>query len=544
MSKKWFEFWKSDDPENEMISETMDGSPDYELNTHIHQEYINMAFGHDKDSPLSSLMLRKYIKNPFEHIEELRNAARWAYHSNGVVSAGIDYLRSMHTLDGVVVTKSRSDGTYPDNYQKNKAKMEATLNTIHYKQVIRDGLFCDANDGMYAAYFETKVSAPKLGRYLSDYDIENIYEINELGVNATVVPLPIDRVRIVGRRNNSYQIAFDLRYFDEMDERTRKIRLSAMPKEIQDGWTSRNNGRVKGDWLVLNNDKTIVTKIKSKITDPFGIPFAIAALDDISYAKYFIDTKRNVLDSVNHQIVYETFPEGKERGTSALTQPQQQAQHELVKNALMSRRTNTSGTSFFSLASGTKLDKITLDVQLLDEKNETAIKDCVNKDLGLSASALDGSASGNYSTATLNMELVAANVYTWIEDIVLELNKCINKAIIRDSSCVVNLYILPVTMVNRDRMVGYMNSLYSQGKGSLIAWIASTGFNPDSYISLMEYEKQEDFENRYPVHKTSFTMSARASSDQGGRPATESDNPSTIQTKTNGSNMMPKPSSG
>ena len=306
-----------------------------------------------------------------------------------------------------------------------------------------------------------------------------------------------------------------------------------------------DNGRLPGPWLRLDNNKTIVTKIKSELTDPYGIPFAIAALDDVSYAQYFVDTKRNVLDSVNNQIVYETFPEGKEKGTSALSEKQQKQQHELVKRALANKSGNSSGTSFFSLAAGTKLDRIPLDVSLLDEKNENAIKDAVNKDLNVSASALDGSSTGNYSTANLNLELVAANVYTWIEDIADELNKCINRNVISDASCRVEFYILPITMVNREKMVGYMADIYARGKGSLYAWIAATGFNPDNYVALMDYELQEDFENRYPVHKTSFTVTEKDGSDEeGGRPPNESDDPAAVQQKTNGANNTPKPSTG
>ena len=165
----------------------------------------------------------------------------------------------------------------------------------------------------------------------------------------------------------------------------------------------------------------------------------------------------------------------------------------------------------------------------------------------MSSSALDGSSTGNYSTANLNLELVAANVYTWIEDIVAELNKCINHAVIDDASCVVELYILPITMVNRERMVGYMSNLYAQGKGSLIAWIASTGFQPENYLALMEYELAENFESRYPVHRTSYTASGKnepeqGAQDEGGRPPENSTTPASIQEKTNGGNQAPKPS--
>ena len=81
--------------------------------------------------------------------------------TNGVVSGAIDYMKSLHTLDTVVVCKSKkANGTYPKNYRISRSKMEATLHTIHYKQVIRDAVFRNANDGMYVAYFETASVAP------------------------------------------------------------------------------------------------------------------------------------------------------------------------------------------------------------------------------------------------------------------------------------------------------------------------------------------------------------------------------------------------
>lgn len=546
-NRRWYQFWRRDSEIDAGIVEenaimNRDDDPNHEFNTDIGSSYIRILES-SGDMPFSIREIRAFARNPFAHIREIRKMAHCAYYTNGVISTAIDYMKSMHTLDGVIICKAkRADTKKLRNYKMNKSKMEATLSTIHYKQVIRDALFKNANDGMYAAYFETSSAPPDLRTALTDYDVQNITEINSLGINAMVIPLPINYVRIVGRRNNSYQIAFDLRYFQQFNEDALKKKLAGFPKEIQEGWLRFDND-MSSPWLVLNNNKTIVTKIKSELSDPYGIPFAIAALDDISYAQYFVDTKRNVLDSVNNQVVYETFPEGKDKGTSALTEKQQRQQHDLIKNALSSKRRNGSGTSFFSLAAGTKLDSINLDVSLLDEKNENSIIDSVNKDIGVSASALDGSSSGNYSSANLNLELVSANVYTWIEDIVDELNKCINKNIICDSSCAMELYVLPVTMVNKDKMVGYMADLYARGKGSLYAWIAATGFNPDCYIALMDIELQEDFENRYPVHRTSYTTSGN-DTQKSGRPKSDSDNASTIQTKTNGANSQPKPSTG
>ena len=554
--RPWFRFWEQNAGGSTMHEESAASSPNarveaHEFNSNIPNSYIRLLRdGSTEDMPYTTKQIRQFARNPMHNIEPLRELARWAYYTNGVVATAIDFMRSLHTLDTVVASKSRhSDGAYPANFKKNKAKMVSTLQTIRYKQIIRDGILKDANDGMYAAYFETVSSTPDYRAALTDLDIYNITEINALGVNAMVISLPIDYVRIIGRKNNSYQIAFDLRYFSTIDESNRKNKLLGFPKEIQEGYLKYETGDLDAPWLRLDNNKTIVTKIKSEISDPFGIPFAVAALDDVRYAQYFIDTKRRVLDSVNNQVVYETFPEGKEKGTSALTASQQEKQHNMVKGALSGSNSSSNGVSFFSLASGTKLDSISLDISILDEKNETSITNAVNKDLGFSAAALDGSSTGNYSTANLNLELVAANVYTWIEDIVEELNKCINHNIICDPSCRVEFYVLPITMVNRDKTVGYMSDLYSRGKGSLYAWIAATGFSPDVYTALMDYELQEDFENRYPVHRTSFTVTGKDAPEYedhntGGRPSAGSDAPASIQEKTNDGNNMPKPSTG
>ena len=526
-------------------------SASHEFNTNIPSSYIRiLRNGNAAEMPYTTQDMRRFAQDPMLYIRELRELARWAYNTNGVITTAIDYMRALHTLDTVIASKSRrADGSYHANYKKNRAKMSSTLQTIRYKQVIRDGIFNNANDGMYVAYFETSVSAPDYRVALTDADIQSITEINSLGINAMVIPLPVDYVRIIGRKNNSYQIAFDLRYFSTIGEDKRKNKLMGFPKEIQEGYLEYETGNLPAPWLKLDNNKTIVTKIKSAISDPFGVPFAIAALDDVGYAQYFVDTKRSILNSVNNQVIYETFPEGKDKGTSALTAKQQQDQHNMVKRALSNKNSNTNGVSFFSLASGTKLDSISLDISLLDEKNESSITNAINKDVGFSAAALDGSSSGNYATANLNLELVAANVYTWIEDIVDELNKCINHTIICDKTCRVEFYVLPITMVNRDKTVKYMSDLYARGKGSLCAWIASTGFNPDVYLALMDYELQEDLENKYPVHRTSFTITGKDAPEHedhnlGGRPTTESSDESAVQQKTNGGNGAPKPSTG
>lgn len=515
----------------------------YGYNTSL--PYLRVVLGdYMDDLPCSIHEIRRYARNPQLYNKELRDLAWWVYSVNGSVRSAVNYMCTMHTLDKVVVCKSGKIGKErPKNFAKNRKRMISVLNTIKYKQQIRDNLMKNANDGTAFYYFETTNRPLSNEKFLSEYEVENVVEINELGVNASIISLPVDWCKIISKRNNSYVAAFNLRYFDLFNAKELEARLRAMPQEIRDAYQDRKDSGVLNPWVVLDNDKTIVTKVNSTENQPWGVPMAVTAFDDILYADYFVNTKRSVLDNVNNQIIYMTFPEGKEKGTSSLSRDQQKDQHEKVKSAIVNRKSK-SGISFFSLASGTKLNKMEVDIDIFDEKNESTIKDAVPADLGMSSASLDGNTKGNYATATLNLELVAGYVYTWIENYMNELNKCINANIIKDSSCVVDCYILPITFANRDKQVQYMKDLYSSGKGSLLAWISAAGFDSDAYISLMDYELECDFENKYPVHATSYTMSNKDKDDStvGREKIDNPTNENTIQSQSSNSNENPKPS--
>ena len=62
---------------------------------------------------------------------------------------------------------------------------------------------------------------------------------------------------------------------------------------------------------------------------------------------------------------------------------------------------------------------------------------------------------------------------------------------------------------------------------------------------MVEYEIEQDYENRFPVHRTSYTQSG--DDNQGGRPTKEDDNENvtnenTVRSRSNNSNNTKKPS--
>lgn len=473
------------------------------------------------------------LQNPIANHETAIRLSEFVYGKNGIVSNSIDYMTALMTLDRIVTTK-----TSTEKAKKMRELMSSTLEKVNDKQFIRDALFTDMLDGIAFYYFEITQKNSDKTKYLHDYQVENIMEINELGINASILSLPWRYCKIVGKKNGRYVIAFDLRYFSDYTGEELERKLRKYPKEIVDGY---NNPSRTGNWLVLNSDRVMCCKIKCKNSEPWGRSLIIAALSDVLYKDYFIDTKRNVLDEVNNKIIYETFPEGKDKGSCALTGKQQQAQHDTVKGAIMNKN-NRSGTSFFSVAAGTKLDKIDVDVDIFDSKNESSLNDQIAQDLGICASLIGAMSTGTFAGSTSNLEMITSQIYTWVCEWSKELSYVINKNIIKDSNNKVDIYYFPTSFVNRKEFFEMMKDLYTNASGSLKFLIASTGVDPDIYLSVMDEEIEEGFDKKYLPHQTSFTYTGDKSDDQGGRPKTDNPSENTVKSQSNNGNDIPSPS--
>lgn len=469
--------------------------------------------------------VKKWLKDHVRNNKELRRTSRLLYNSSGIYTNVIDYMVALPTLDRVIYSLNKGHA----RFKNNKDLFSLALRKMKDKIIARDILHKLAVDGTSFYYFETSASQ-ELPQYMSDIEVDIVSEINS-EFNCSAIPLPTDYCKIVGRKNSSYVVAFDMSYFDQFLSNGLSLKLKRFPKEIRDQYKNYKKD-ISKKWAVLDNNKTICNKVRAGIEERWGRPIGLAAFIDMLYDEYFVDTKRNILDEINSTIVYQTFPEGEQKGTSSLTQTKQKQQHDNIKNALF-QRGSRKGLNFFSVASGTKLDKITTNVDFLKAKGEDELIKRISTNLGFAGSALNGQ-DGNFSSQTTNIEMVSAEIFSWLEQIQEEFNKVINANLIKDSKVYVEVYYLPITHVNRKTMVANMKDLYTSGRGSLTAWIASTGWNPEAYMALMDYELEEGFDDKYPVHETSFTMSGKA-----GAPTVDSSNPNTIKSKTNGSNNNP-----
>lgn len=511
---------------------------EYEFNSYRSAlAYSNYYFGFDIFTCYTQDQLAAIVRDPMGNNQLLREISLTLYGTDGVFTNTVDYLTAMPTLDRVIIPH----GKFPNRKRQNKELMESALRKIKDNEIVRDALFKGMIEGIAFYYFETATTPSSNRKTLTDYEVDSIVEINELGINASIISLPTNYTKIVGMKNSSYVLAFNLDYFNSVEGETREKKLRKYPKEIRDAYTERERDPTnRGNWLILDNKKTIVHKIRSKRDEKYGRPLVLAAISDILYGDYFTKTKRNVLDEINNRIIYQTFPEGKDKGTSALTKQQQQHQHDSVKGAVMNKN-NRGGISFFSVAAGTKINAIEAsNTDIFDSKYESNLNDKISLDMGIAGALLNGVGSGSYAAQQQNLELITAQLFQWIDQISAELNKCISENIIQDNRNWVEFCYLPMTHVNKGAMVGYMKDLYLQGKGSLSLWASACGIKPEVFYALLDSELEDDIENKYPVHQTSYTLSSNNQSP--GRPQTDNPTDSTIVSRSNNGNAMPSPS--
>lgn len=485
------------------------------------------------------------IQNPMfdENNRQLRDISRRLYSCDGILRNTIDYMKALPTLD-YVVTNYVSDKTS----NTHKEIMRYVMRKIKHKQLVRDIILKGCIDGVAFYYLDTGVLKKDNRKYLSKTQATSISEVNALKpklakLNVAIKSLPTNYCRILGTRNNYYVVGFDLKYFDNGTE-SAQDKLKKYPKEIVDAYNKWVNGERKTNSVfVLDNTKTIVHKISSNLDEPWGRPLVLGAIEDIVYSDEFRKTKRNLLDNVNNNIIYETFPEGKTAGTSALTKKQQEEQHNAVKNAVQ-RRVNSNGTTFFSVAAGTKIGSIETKTDLFDNDYESNLDTKVGTDLGFAASLLNASGTTSFSSQQTNLSLVTSQLFEWIDDIVSEINKVINYNILGLNYINAEINYLPITHLNRGEYFKTAKELFTIGRGSLAYLANCAGLSKEVYFAMLDEQLEEGVMDKYPVNATSYNTSGNQDDNKGGRPTNDNPtNDNTIKSKTNNSNEQPKPNS-
>ena len=175
----------SENPNEAKASENI--SKEYEFNSYWSCGDYESIFGTGVYDYFSKEEIESVLRNPIANHDSAIRLSEFAYAKNGIVRNSLDYRNSMMTLDRVVITPRCRSKT---KAQKNKELMTDVLNKIDDKAFMRDALFTDDLDGIAFYYFEIRKRAVDRTKFLSDYEAENIYEINNSDVNASIITLP------------------------------------------------------------------------------------------------------------------------------------------------------------------------------------------------------------------------------------------------------------------------------------------------------------------------------------------------------------------
>ena len=157
--------------------------------------------------------LRSIVKNPMANNETLRDVSWRLFAMDGTYANTVLYMDSLPTLSHVVVTHGKSK----TKKKKNKEAMENTLRAIKDKEIIRDIMFKGMVDGISFGYFETNQRNLSNAKGMNDYDVRSIVEINNTEYNISIISLNPKYTKIIGIKNGTYVIAFDLNYFVNSD---------------------------------------------------------------------------------------------------------------------------------------------------------------------------------------------------------------------------------------------------------------------------------------------------------------------------------------
>ena len=183
---------------------------------------------------------------------------------------------------------------------------------------------------------------------------------------------------------------------------------------------------------------------------------------------------------------------------------------------------------------------IDVSTDIFDSKNEANLNSDIAMNMGISAALIGAMTTGTYSGNVNNLEMITAQLYTWVTDWKDELTHVINKNVIKDRNNPVDIYYFPTSFVNRKNFFEMMKGLYTDAAGSLTFLIAASGVDPDIYMSVMDDELDDGIFEKYLPHQTSYTLSSNEN--VNGRPTTDNPSDNTVKSNNQNGNATPSPS--
>ena len=495
----------------------LSNSNEIELNS---LSYNSFSLGRLDTDYISMSDLKQYVKYPMIYNEILRTISRQSYSSNGIYGQTIDRIIALPTLSYITTLRSK----LPKMKEK-KDKFNTILKMLNIDRTTRDILRHLLIDGEYIGILrDTSASNKKIDT--SMITIESIDRLEGLSLddNFMIQPLDLDYCKIIGFQNNISIAAFDMMYFDQFKLNGLLNEIKNFPKTFVKAYMDYRKDSSKR-WFILDYRKTIALKAKANEIDAHGIPFGISAFTDMKLSNDYDDSQYQLISELASSIYYIILPEGEKKGSSSLNSTQQKEVIEAFKGAV---KVNTSGNiakiSTLSLAPGTEINRLSKDSSLIKDTLSDENMKKVATGLGIASSALNAeSNSANLGSLQINLDLISAQVFQYINEIAREETRVINEHLDILPKDYIDIKFLPITWLNKKDVYEKAKDLFTLAGGSRQFLIAAAGFDPSDYLSICDEEIEMGFDEKYLPHITSFTASDNADTanedgNLGGRP--------------------------
>jgi len=502
---------------NNQSTPPLSNSNEIELNS---LSYSSFSLGRLDTDNISMSDLKQYVKYPMIYNEILRIISRQSYCLNGVYGQSIDKMVALPTLSYITTLRNNSK-----QMKNKKAKFNILLKMLNIDRTTRDILRHLFIDGSYVGILRDS-SASNKNIDTGSMSVESIDRLEGLSLdnNFMIQPLDLDYCKIVGFQNNISIAAFDMMYFDQFKYGGLLNEIKNYPRNFVKAYMDYKKDSSKR-WFILDYKKTIALKAKANEIDAWGIPFGISAFTNMKSSSDYDDSQYQLISELASSIYYIVLPEGEKKGSSSLNSTQQKEVIEAFKGAV---KVNTSGNiakiSTLSLAPGTTIDRLSKDSSLIKDTLSDENLKKISTNLGMASSALNAeSNSANLGSLQINLDLISAQVFQYINEIAKEQTRVINSHLDILPKDYINIEYLPITWLNKDDMYSKAKELFTLAGGSRKYLIASAGFDVNSYLATLDEEIEDGLDDKYLPHITSYTSSDSADKPNpedniGGRP--------------------------
>lgn len=526
----------SDNINNQNNTESPTPSPPLSHNVELNSLSSNAYFLYEALATGVTLeQLKLYVKYPMKYNRQIRQLTREMYSAQGIFGNVVDYSVSAPTLDFITIC---SENTKKN--QKKRKLFNQVIDKLNHKLTSRDILLHLFLDGMYVGILRD-TQKKKVDATYVDLTIIDKLEGLVLDDNLMIQPLNLDYVKFVGFQNNDYVVAFDMQYFDSFSGNGLQREIRNYPIDFAKAYLAYKKDALANRWYKLDQKTTVALKFKANINEPFGRTLAIAALSDMFFEEMYTESQRANVSELSGNIYHMTLPEAEKKGQCSLNQDQQKNQVAAFEGAV---KVNTSDgrigkVTTLTLAPGTEIGKLSRSNDLLkDTLTDENIKK-ISTSLGFASGALNGEGNSTYSSLQVNIDLILTQIYQITEQIQWQYTKVFNNLLNAKGKDLIKFIYFKTSNLNKEKEFEIAKDLYTNAGGSRL-WMYAVGTGMvDDYMALMEYEKEENFDEKYPPHLSSFT----ANNDSiGGRPTENTKNSQTEKSKTLGTNKTPKPS--